>query len=337
VDVTIEPFRWARELAPEDLAANSRIFSAAWAEWVPGERPTPPRALADMDRFSAPPERIDRRVARAADGSVVGFAFADWREGEPGTAFLHIFVDPAHRRQGVGTALGADLAREARAAGRTGISVDVAPGSAGEAAVRAADGFNPDLVVEMNRTDVAKIDHDLLEHWRAAGEAAEGYSLVTYDDRCPDDDLARDFVMARAVMNDAPRPEGMGETHYSIEELRALEEASAAARQSWWNVGVRHDASGELIGLSDIYLPASRPWMVFQGDTGVRPDHRGHGLGAWMKAVNHLRLADERPDVEWVQTWNAQSNEPMLRINRALGFAPAQRFQCWFHPFTSLP
>ena len=28
-----------------------------------------------------------------------------------------------------------------------------------------------------------------------------------------------------------------------------------------------------------------------------------------------------------VQTWNADSNEPMLRINRALGFAPVQRFQ----------
>ena len=28
-----------------------------------------------------------------------------------------------------------------------------------------------------------------------------------------------------------------------------------------------------------------------------------------------------------MQTWNASSNEPMLRINRALGFAPVQRFQ----------
>ena len=65
MDVTIEPFRWAGDLAPEDLAANSRIWSAAWAEWVPGERATPPRALADMDRFSAPPERMDKRLARA--------------------------------------------------------------------------------------------------------------------------------------------------------------------------------------------------------------------------------------------------------------------------------
>ena len=84
---------------------------------------------------------------------------------------------------------------------------------------------------------------------------------------------------------------------------------------------MRHDASGELVGISELYLPRARPWFAFQGDTGVDPAHRGHGLGAWMKAVNHLRLRDERPDVEVVQTWNADSNEPMLRINRALGFA----------------
>jgi GNAT superfamily N-acetyltransferase len=99
-------------------------------------------------------------------------------------------------------------------------------------------------------------------------------------------------------------------------------------------VGVRHDGTGELVGISEIYLPAERPWIVFQGDTGVDPAHRGHGLGAWMKAVNHLRLRDEHPEVEIVQTWNASSNEPMLRINRALGFEPVQRFQAWFLSLT---
>jgi len=51
-----------------------------------------------------------------------------------------------------------------------------------------------------------------------------------------------------------------------------------------------------------------------------------------LKAVNHLRLGSERPEVEIVQTWNADSNEPMLRINRALGFQPVQRYQGWFLP-----
>ena len=337
MDVTIEPFAWAGELAPADLAANNRIHNAAWAEWLPGERPVPDQGLADMDRFSAPPERMDKRLARGPDGTVVGFAFCYWREGEPGGCTLRVFVDPAHRRRGVGRALGAELLEAARGAGRTSFNVEVAPGSPAEAAVERVGGFTPDLIVELNRTDVRSISRDLLEGWRVAGEGAAGYSLVAYDDRCPTDELARDFIAARAVMNDAPRPEGHGESNFSVEELRAVEEASAAAHQAWWNVGVRHDASGELIGLTELYLPENRPWMAFQGDTGVRPDHRGHGLGAWMKAINHLRLADERPDVEWVQTWNAESNEPMLRINRALGFAPVQRFQNWYRPLAPVP
>jgi GNAT superfamily N-acetyltransferase len=337
VDVTVEPFAWAGDLAPDDLAATNRIHNAAWAEWVPGERPVPDAGLVDMDRFSAPPERMDKRLARGPHGRVVGFAFCFWREGEPGSCTLRAFVDAAHRRQGVARALGTDLAQAARAAGRTGITVELAPGSPADGAVRAADGFTPSLVIELNRADVRQVDLRLLQRWRRAGEAAEGYSLVAYDGRCPTDDLARDFIAARDVMNDAPRPEGHNESQLSVDELRALEAASAAAHQDWWHVGVRHDASGDLVGITELYLPANRPWMAFQGDTGVRPDHRGHGLGAWMKAVNHLRLAAERPDVASVQTWNAESNEPMLRINRGLGFVPVQRFHAWHRAFPPLP
>jgi hypothetical protein len=34
-----------------------------------------------------------------------------------------------------------------------------------------------------------------------------------------------------------------------------------------------------------------------------------------------------------VQTWNAAANEPMLRINRALGFQPVVTYQGWYLPF----
>ena len=104
------------------------------------------------------------------------------------------------------------------------------------------------------------------------------------------------------------------------------------ARHDWWAVGVRHDESGEIVGISDLYLPQARPWIAFQDDTGVAAAHRGHRLGAWMKATNHQRLRRERPEVEVVSTWNATQNAPMLRINRALGFAPAQHFRAWFLP-----
>jgi GNAT superfamily N-acetyltransferase len=330
VTVTIEPFAWASALSPSDLAAVTRIHNDAWAEWVPGEPPMSEAAYVDSDRFTAHPERMTRRLARDDDGVVVGHGHAFWRE-EPGGCGVRVFVDPAARRQGVGRTIGRALAAEAQAEGRTSITLEAAVGSPEETVAKRA-GFRPDMVVELNRTDPRTIPDALLEGWRAAGERASGYSLVAYDVPCPSEDLARDFIHARHVMNDAPRWEGEAEATYTVEELLAVEAASVAAHQQWWNIGVRHDASGELVGISEMYLPSSRPWIVYQGDTGVNPDHRGHGLGAWMKAVNHLRLRDERPDVEIVQTWNATSNEPMLRINRALGFGPVQRFQGWYRP-----
>jgi mycothiol synthase len=330
VTVTIEPYGWACELVAADLAAVTRIHNAVWDEWVPGERPVSEAAYADTDRFTAHPERVLRRLARDGGGTVVGHGQAYWRAGS-GACTVRLFVDQTRRREGVGRALGKALVADARSAERTGITLQVAPGSDAEPAARSAGG-QPDLVIEMNRTDPRTIPDDLLRAWQAAGEAAIDYSLVAYDVPCPSDELAADFIHARHVMNDAPRFEGEAEATYTVEELTAIEAASQAAHQDWWNVGVRHDPTGELVGLSEMYLPCGRPWIVHQGDTGVHPAHRGHGLGAWMKAVNHLRLRDERPDVEIVQTWNATSNEPMLRINRALGFAPVQRFQGWYLP-----
>lgn len=333
--LAIEPYEWASELSAEDLAIVARLFNEVWAEWVPGERPVSEAAFVDLDRFTTHPERMVRRLARNASGAVVGWGQVSWREG-PGACSMRVLVDPPHRQRGVGRALGAALADVARAAGRTGVTIEAVAVSDAEFILQAA-GFAADLSVEQNRTDPRTVPIELLEQWRRAGEAAPGYSLVSYDVPAPSRELVRDFVHARHVMNDAPRFEGEAEATYTVEELVALEAVSVAAHQDWWNVGVRHDASGELVGLSEVYLPQARPWMVYQGDTGVHPDHRGHGLGAWMKAVNHLRLRDERPEVEVVQTWNAASNEPMLRINRALGFTPVQRYQGWYLPLAPLP
>jgi GNAT superfamily N-acetyltransferase len=324
----IEPYSWASDLPDDDVAALTRSHNAAWREWVTDERPVSPSAYIDLDRFTAPPERTERLLARDAAGEVVGNGSLHWRAG-PGACVLHLFVDPAARRSGVGRELGAALVDLARSEGRIGVTFEAAEGSATDDACRRA-GLEPDLVVEHNRTDPRRIDPALLKGWRAAGEAAAGYSLVTYDAPCPSDDLAAGFVAARHSMNDAPRYEGEPEATYSVEELRAVEEAVAASHHAWWSVGVRHDASGAVVGLSELYLHEERPWVALQGDTGVDPAHRGHGLGAWMKAHNHLRLAAEQPQVEVVQTWNAAANEPMLRINRALGFQPVQRFRAWF-------
>jgi RimJ/RimL family protein N-acetyltransferase len=89
-----------------------------------------------------------------------------------------------------------------------------------------------------------------------------------------------------------------------------------------WTLVAREDATGELAGYTALFFPKHRPWQAQQGDTGVDPAHRNKGLGRWLKAANLLRLLDERPEAQVVDTDNADSNEPMLNINMALGFRP---------------
>jgi GNAT superfamily N-acetyltransferase len=333
VSVTIEPYASADDLAPADLAAATAITNAAWAGWVDGERPMSEAAFADEQRHRHMPDVYHLALARDRDGRLVGLGELTWRdpEPEPGASAATILVAPDTRKAGVGTALARHLVRIARDAGRIGITFEAAVGTDADAACERA-GLQADLVEELNRADPHAASDELLASWVTAGEAARGYSLVTFDDRCPDH-LAEAFTAARFAMNDAPRFEGEPPVTYTVEYLRAFEAARAASHLTWWCVGVRHDATRAVVGLSDILLWRERPWIAFQGDTAVVPAHRGHRLGAWMKATNHLRLRRERPAVEVVSTWNASSNEPMLRINRALGFAPAQRFRAWYLRF----
>ena len=62
------------------------------------------------------------------------------------------------------------------------------------------------------------------------------------------------------------------------------------------------------------------PAVADQGDTGVDPAHRGHGLGTWLTATMLERFHRERPEVRVVRTRNAEANAAMLAINEALGF-----------------
>jgi GNAT superfamily N-acetyltransferase len=330
VSVTVEPFESYDDLSEEDLAAATEIANATWAEWTPSHRPMSAQARADEERFVHPPNVVVRSLARDGRGQLVGVARAGWRdpEPEPGACVVEVEVAPGARGQGVGTALARHHVELARERGRIGVTFEAAVDSVADGLCRRA-GLKEDLVVDLNETAPDAAPTDLLEGWVAAGEAAAGYSLVAYDGRCPDAD-AEAFVAARHAMNDAPRYEGEPAWEYTVAELRAAEVACASARQGWWAIGARHEATGEIVGLTDLFLPVARPWIAFQGDTGVLDAHRGHRLGAWMKAVNHLRLRRERPEVERVQTWNASANAPMLRINHALGYRAVQRFRAWY-------
>lgn len=48
--------------------------------------------------------------------------------------------------------------------------------------------------------------------------------------------------------------------------------------------------------------------------------HRGHRLGVLLKTEMLRWLAETQPQLETIDTWNAQSNDHMIGVNEALGY-----------------
>ncbi len=161
-----------------------------------------------------------------------------------------------------------------------------------------------------------------------APERAAAYSLVGWDGACPES-LVQDYVELQTVMDDAPGVVRELVTAATVDSIRASE-ARWLPRGPYWRLCARHDPTGELVGFTELQVPHTRSGVAEQGDTGVRFAHRNRGIGRWLKAVNMLRLLDERPDVCMVVAVNAGSNEPMLKINREMGFRTAVRLQRWY-------
>jgi GNAT superfamily N-acetyltransferase len=191
-------------------------------------------------------------------------------------------------------------------------------------------GAEAGLQAHTNRLVLADVDRDMVQRWVDEGpQRAPGYTLTGFDGRCPDD-LVADVVDVLHVMNDAPRDKlQLEDEKLTVEQFRAQEQMGLATGLEPWWLFARHDETGRLAGLSDVAWRADRPDTVYQGNTGVRPEHRGHALGKWLKAAMLQRIFAERPDAVDIRTGNADSNDAMLGINHALGFAPYIAETAW--------
>ena len=303
------------------LADLTTIEERAFA---PDDPPVSPEEEADELRLRPTYEDVCLWVARDPEGRLLGRAGL-WFEHRPDNqhvAELWLVVRPDARSQGIGRRLFDAAVERARAEGRTTLMGITALGSEAAVATRAL-GAELALVERISRLRTAEVDRALLDDWiTRAPERAAGYSLVAWDDHCPDE-LLEQFAAVTGVMNTAPRGElDLEDEVYTPEMIREFEGSMVRKGTRIWTLAARHDATGELVGYTALFLRKHRPWHAQQGDTGVDPIHRDKGLGRWLKAVNLRRLLDERPDVQVVDTGNASSNEPMLNINVALGFRP---------------
>ncbi len=167
-------------------------------------------------------------------------------------------------------------------------------------------------------------------HAEAAARAGTAYRTVRWRDRVPDGLLDEFAVLETRMTTDAPNGEiDFREEVWTAERVRAYEQQIAAANHGSLVVAVQHVATGALVGFTMVEYVLDEDEPVFQEDTIVLSEHRGHRLGMLIKSELVRWLVTERPGARRVHTWNAEENDHMLAINVALGFRPAGVAGMW--------
>ena len=264
-------------------------------------------------------------LAAVQDDAVVGTARLDLpRRDNLHLAEVELCVHPLARRRGVGRVLSAELERRMRADGRRsaiGFS-DEPPGRASAMTQGAAQALGYAWTQEEARRDIdlplpAQAVRDLEDRCRPY---ALDFELVTWRDVAPEgllDDLA---VLHQRMSTDVPMADlDVTEEVFDAARVRRHEQLARDMGRALFGAGAVHRPTGRMVAYTDQAVPLDLPERVYQWNTIVLTEHRGHRLGTLVKLACLQRLSQEVPAARFISTWNALENTAMIRVNEALG------------------
>ncbi|GHJ51204.1 GNAT family N-acetyltransferase [Micromonospora chersina] len=234
-----------------------------------------------------------------------------------GMGVLEVLVHPELRRTGLGRELVRVAARRVWDEGFQSIGVEVV-GDTPAVAFYEALGFTKEYVETRSVLDLGAVEWPALAEM--ATEVGAGYH-VEFCPGGPPDDLIEAYARAKAEVRDVDDGE-LRPSSYDPQRLRESLDTLHRRGMKPYIVLALHEQTGEVAGLTEVVVPAQHPTRADQYDTIVVRDHRGYGIDRAIKARMLLELRSAEPELAEVQTWNAQANEAMLKVNAELGYRP---------------
>jgi mycothiol synthase len=310
----------ARRAADGEVDEHHELQRAASLADYPGA--PPPTRETTLVRLRDPDVDLGERLFWTArlDGRLAGHFVAQLPvDGNEHLGMVRLLVHPELRRRGIGTELLRVGAAELRARGRRIVEIaQVDTNSPGDR-FAASRGFRTVQKSIFQALEIAEVDPDI---WAVA--PADGYRLVRWNGRAPDD-LVESYARARRAMADAPPGESAFRIPaWTVDRVRRME---AGHRENGIERRVVVAVAGdEVVGVTELDLHPLRPELASQRDTAVSAAHRGHGLGQAMKASMLRWITADRLELRRVWTSTAAANQYMADVNHRLGFATMRRY-----------
>ncbi|WP_327302533.1 GNAT family N-acetyltransferase [Streptomyces sp. NBC_01298] len=259
-------------------------------------------------------------LASDADSVPVGTAFLRLFDGgQEHLAELTLHVHPTERRQGVGSRLLDAAVAAARDNARRCVTAQAEAGSPADHFLP-AHGFRKVLTLRFARLPLADVDPAALA--AIIERPHPGYRLESWRGTVPDG-LARTFAASRRAMDDMPMEDtDHGITIWDVDRVRAAAKAVEDRGEQLHTVVAIDTADGSIAGFTELVVPGDGKGDGQHYGTAVLPEHRGHGLGRWMKAESIRQAHARHPDLGGLLTDTADSNTHMRHISDSLDYVP---------------
>lgn len=307
--------------AVDEAVLGSEVLSLTPEELLPG--------------FHDNTYRPQRAVLAIEDGMVVGRGSVTWWPTSGARPAVVLGVLPSYRRRGIGTALAARIDAMLLEQG-TSATRSYARHTLGADGSIAEDDDGAEFF-RRSGYELAYTERVLvlqLEQATAAPSSlANAYRRAAWVDATPERWAAGVADLHTRLSTDVPSEERAPHADvWDVERLRAFEEAEArSGRTQITAVVIGNEV--DVIGFSRLAVSADGT-SASQGPTLVRPDHRGLGIGAAVKAELHEQLRRIAPRVRTVVTKNASTNHAMIRMNLRQGYRSVGIEGRWIRDYT---
>ncbi|HST71018.1 GNAT family N-acetyltransferase [Kocuria sp.] len=163
-----------------------------------------------------------------------------------------------------------------------------------------------------------------------ASPPPEAYRIHTWDGPAPErwlDQLA--VLHSRMAADTFLPPVAVHPDPWDAERVRRTEQLRAEAGHRSLFAVAEHEATGRLVGMTEIVLTGDEPAIGMQDETVVLREHRRRWLGTRLKLANLQQLARTAPSVRTLYSWSHSGDDRMNRVNNRLGFRVAGRSGVW--------
>jgi GNAT superfamily N-acetyltransferase len=315
-----------REFIPksEDPAAWARLhaFRLAMHTDLHPEDAFEPDAVAEVEKRRPDPFWEPHHYVLERDGRVVSklwLSFVLPGNPEYESNRQHIEMDikvlPEYRRQGIATSW-LPLVKafgEAHDARLVSVDADSEPGLAFLDHI----GAEPKLRSWDSRLWFDRANWDEMRAWAAIDPGAN--RLERYEPFPPEELLETYAPNYSELSLHVPKEEAdIGDWILTPDRMREDRERMAQSRRTLHVLAAWDDRG--MSGVTEMIHSEHDPEALEQELTAVHPRARGHGLAKLLKARLVLELRDRYPQVRFVRTYNAGSNDAMWGINAAMGF-----------------